>query len=81
MSKSEKTCKKSKPTTDWETLTEPVALPLIKKFAVEGVASATISKAFAGSKYAGPFRTLVRENKAAKARTLAKRALSRRKLI
>lgn len=76
-----KECTKKKATTDWQTLTEPVALPLIKKFAIEGVATAKISKAFAGSKYAGPFRTLVRQKGAEQARNLAKRALSRRKLV
>lgn len=72
-----KTC--TKPTTDWETLTDPVALPLIKQFAA-GTAKNTVAKAFAGTKYAGPFRTLVRNNGADKARNLAKRALSRRGL-
>lgn len=66
-------------TTDWDTLTEPVALPLIKQFAA-GTAKNTVAKAFAGTKYAGPFRTLVREKGVDKARSLAKRALSRRKL-
>jgi hypothetical protein len=70
-----------KSTTDWATLINNDTLSTIKLFAQKKISGRTASNIFKNTEYAGPFRTLVRENGVNRATQLARWALKRRNLI
>jgi hypothetical protein len=66
----------------WEELLDNSGTEVIKLFAQKKISGRKASQIFKNTKYAGPFRELIRiEGGVEKATTLARKALKRRNII